>query len=718
MGHPSQSHKRQQPQKLTRERVRVVRKVQAKNEQEQRSAKIGQRSTLIESKVKKVPREEDRNLPSDSDSSTIHTRHDSSQDIHKALYTVDTSYRTLLQSLTDNSQRDVPIQKKRRMVPPRESPPPITDIDVAQEPNETAEIEYEGTDGSEVDNTEDDLDPFHEHFDYIQDKRLNQLIQAATDNKWLVEKSSVGSSWLSGLKIPDCPSQRESRKPSLYSKYSELPLKQKLKNAPNKFALSFDPLLAHLASHIFSYQDLLFSDRKVEDADQLRDLTALHVVNHVFKTRDKVLRNNVRVLKENNSDGSAFQDQGFTRPKVLILLPTRQSCLRWAEAITSKCRLEQQENKKRFLESYGQEVEQFPEGKPADFQDLFGGNDDDSFRLGMKLTRKTVKYFAQFYSSDIILASPLGLRMALKSNKTNKEDYDFLSSIEISIIDQADALSMQNWDHVDFIFNKINLQPKEAHGCDFSRVRNSYLDGHAKYLRQTILLSTFNFPSLNKIFLSQLCNVAGKARVSCVYGGAIFDLRLLFRQIFSRYDTLSPLLDPEDRFNYFIAAVLPSLTKYSGQSMEIQQGILIFLPLYADFVRLRNQLASSPATQHISFGSISEYTPTQDASRALSHFYTGRHSLLLYSERAHHFRRYRIKGVKQIVMYGLPENPIFYKELAAYLSSSISEGKIEAHRTSIRALFSKFDLLKIERIVGTLRYQSLLRDQGDTFEFL
>lgn len=82
------------------------------------------------------------------------------------------------------------------------------------------------------------------------------------------------------------------------------------------------------------------------------------------------------------------------------------------------------ENHARFLSEYGlppgteDKLESAAPGAyPQDHIEMFKGNVDDSFRVGVKMTRKSVKLFADFYQCDVILASPLGLRMSIQKEK-------------------------------------------------------------------------------------------------------------------------------------------------------------------------------------------------------------------------------------------------------------------------------------------------------------
>lgn len=186
-------------------------------------------------------------------------------------------------------------------------------------------------------------------------------------------------------------------------------------------------------------------------------------MNHVHKTRSLILKNN-DALARAAADPAApaitrnTQDQGFTRPKVLVLAPFRNSALKWVDLLTSLSTADSVENKGRFDTEYSlpegatDKLVENPENYAEDHVATFAGNIDDSFRLGMKVTRKTVKLYSEFYSADVIVASPLGLRLSIedehKKSKNDEVTADYLSSIEILIVDQMDVMMMQNWDHL------------------------------------------------------------------------------------------------------------------------------------------------------------------------------------------------------------------------------------------------------------------------------
>jgi len=326
---------------------------------------------------------------------------------------------------------------------------------------------------------------------------------------------------------------------------------------------------------------------------------------------------------------------------------------------------------------------------------LFTGNTGDDFRIGITVTKKSLKLFADFYSSDIIIASPLGLRTVIGAEGEPERDHDFLASIELLILDQTEIFLMQNWDHLLHALNHLHLQPKESHGTDFSRVRTWSLNGWAKYYRQTLIFSSFVLLEINAIFNKKCFNYAGKVKtVNTIPFGSICQVFVQLPHVFHKFsaDDVSQSIDA--RFKFFINKVLPQ------QRETLMKQTLIFVSNYFDYVRLRNYFKR----EDIGFVQICEYSKEGKVARARDMFFHGDAHFLLYTERYHFFNRVRIKGIRHLVFYQPPVFPHFYYEMCNLMQEANMNKKIGSmSNMTVTVLYSKYDVHQLASIVGTER---------------
>ncbi|CAN7035232.1 unnamed protein product [Brassica rapa subsp. trilocularis] len=481
-----------------------------------------------------------------------------------------------------------------------------------------------------------------------------------------------------------------------------------------------------------SYLDILHSNKRPfynkgrEEDSSAMDAYLMHSLNHIFKTRDLVKKNESKIAKHRETSeeeilsDDGFLDQGFTRPKVLILLPMRSIAFRVVKRLiqlTPESQRVNVEHLDRFNAEFGCEDESDDDdektskngkstthksSKPSDWQALFGEkNSDDEFMLGIKHTRKSIRLYGDFYSSDMIIASPLKLHMAIGQAEENKErDVDYLSSIEVLIIDHADIISMQNWSFLATVVDHINRLPTKQHGTNVMRIRPLYLDGQARFYRQSIVLSSYLTPEMNGLFNRQCLNYKGKVKLACEYKGVLEKVLLPVRQIYERFDADSMTQADNARLEYFTKKIFPKIKD------SVEGGVMIFIPSYYDFVRVRNYLKS----QNASFCLLGDYTKNADISRAREWFFAGSRKIMLYTERAYFYRRYKIRGIKNLIFYSLPERKEFYPEIM----NMLDEGSYDMMST---ALFSRFDLLKMERIVGTASAKRMISSDKSIFAF-
>ncbi|AQZ14355.1 UTP25 (YIL091C) [Zygosaccharomyces parabailii] len=567
---------------------------------------------------------------------------------------------------------------------------------------------------SEDEQSENEQDPFETHFNAISED-IDHLDEAYKEKKITNKSGKISvdeeESLIYTKTLPNIEAKFEM--PSHRGNLSRYFLKRKLQlhNDLLNGEATLSALQKKIVDPIFQYRDLLYECNDYEqDEDQYRDLYTIHVLNHVYKTRDRILKDNQRLATNPDNE---YLDQGFTRPKVLIVAPTRDTAYHIVSKIIDKSGLDQVDKKGKFKDQFFQDALP-PSHKPKSFRHTFKGNTNDFFVLGIKFTRKAIKLYSNFYQSDIIVSSPLGLQLILENTDRKKRQDDFLSSIELMVIDQLDAIEFQNVSHLFTIFEHINKIPQGQHDTDFGRVRMWYINDQAKFLRQTLVFTKYITPTANFLINGKCRNMAGRwknHRQILPQQCSVSRLGIRIRQIFQRIDLGGATVadEPDYRFRFFTSVIVPSITKTTGY----EDGILLYVPDYADFVRVRNYLREKST---ILFGDINEYTESSVLTSNRSLFQQGRIKVLLYTERLHHFRRYEIGGVKSVIFYQPPSNPEFYNEVVRYIGKSALLGT-DLNISTVRCIYSKLDGLALERIVGTKRAAVLTHGQNEVFEF-
>lgn len=500
----------------------------------------------------------------------------------------------------------------------------------------------------------------------------------------------------------------------------------------------------------------------------------MHVLNHVLTSRSRIQKHNRRIkqLAEDNEqlidegDPDEFRDQGYIRPKVLLLFPTRGTCWTFVkkmiELLGESAILEMED---RFNAEFGpiQRETQPSEGEGEDddekarleaimkqkgreWNELFGEevNDDDDFKIGISITpnvdnkKKTAKkgpqvtasgsgvklrLFADFFHSDIILASPIGLKMSTANDgsdddddeESDKANVDFLSSIEMCIVTRSDVLMMQNWDHVNSALDSLNQQPKNVSDIDFSRVRNYFLEGQGRYWRQIIVVSAFSDPYILSTFRRHAKNVEGQMRIRkkvSTESASICDVMVRVKQVFQRVSCPNVSEAGLARLRFFSDHVLPKLQRLK------QKHTLIYIPSYFDFVAVRNLLLK----REVKFVSVTEYARISEVSRGRARFLQGLKPIMLYTGRAHFFLRHKIKGARHIIFFGLPEYDEFYPAVVNMLNEGLAmtdgnEDDVSRLPMSALSLFTKFDAHQLERIAGTTHAERMLKGEKSSYVF-
>ncbi|XBW35158.1 hypothetical protein QEN19_000721 [Hanseniaspora menglaensis] len=690
----------------------------------------------------------------------------------------------------------------------------IKNGDSSAEGSQEDDAASENSDSDKEDNNKIH-DYYKVHFDSYKEQEITKLNEQKLKSKLnmvkytlLNDDSDIDSSAVSNNMVYMKPKMtfddNNLNTPELYHNLSSYQYKQKLKlQNPELFETdyAFTNLQKNIIDPINQYKDLLYTYQDHKFEKEYRDIYTMHILNHLFKTRDRILKNNYRLSQKNddNKEGDvvdegddSFKDQGYNRTKCMIVLPTRQACYEVLSTLIEKSGIDQVDKINKFKDQFNIDDDDYSldklSSKDDDFKHLFKGNTNDFFIVGVKVTRKTLKLYSALDSSDLVLCSPLGMKLLLESyskpkhdpsknddgddetkklneqlgikgkksnkfqkgSKGKKNTDDFLSSLEIVVLDQFQTFEFQNASNVINIMktNLNNLPQEQTSDMDFGRIKYYYLDNLQYLFRQTLIFTKNLTVNSNLIFNNYCFNRSGKfknlIRVNDLKSTVLNSLTLYKNMLNLKFQRFEPSKDPQQmiisepdfRFKFFVSSILPNLIKNETS------GVLIYIPEYTDFLRLKNYIGKNTSllvddlneyssvpkiTKTRNFFKLtSEKSPTVRGSKKIN--------VLLYTERLHYYRKYDIKGIKQLIFYKPPSdfkyfqdfmkmmikyNLNFNKNFGNDLNSDDSDhgDDVIMEDLVVRCIYSKFDSLCMNKLVGNKNLGILMSGSNDVYEF-
>ena len=238
---------------------------------------------------------------------------------------------------------------------------------------------------------------------------------------------------------------------------------------------------------------------------------------------------------------------------------------------------------------------------------------------------------------------------------------------------------------------------------DLTRVRRHLLDGLGARYRQTVILSATQDPAM-RAALRGLENHQGSALLLPRARGVLDRVGGGCRQHFRRVPgEPAPAAEADARLEHFRREVLPAIRE--------RAGVLVFVPSYLDYVRVRELCAREGA----SFAGVCEYARPPEVARARGRFFAGERRVMLYTERAHFYNRFRLRGVRELVFYAPPQSAHFYLEMVNMMTMADDAGGGPAE---VLVLFTPLDRYRLDRLVGAARAARMAGGQEGSFVFV